>query len=148
MVAEQDARIKAVVSQVAGVGSRLATGPVAIPAAALADSIQRARTGKGAEVDGGFSFRTKIDLWSNQVNREFRPGSMIDRIPETTRILSIIAEHDELIPAGGAPDAAKAFKGTWQVVVVPFMTHFQMYSGTAFEVGSTLAADWFLKYLK
>jgi uncharacterized protein len=148
LVAEQDARIKAVVSQVAGVGSRPATGPVAIPAAALADSIQRARTGKGAEVDGGFSFRTKIDLWSNQVNREFRPGSMIDRIPDTTKILSIIAEHDELIPAAGAPDAAKAFKGTWQVVVVPFMTHFQMYSGTAFDVGSTLAADWFLKYLK
>lgn len=148
MVAEQDARIKAVVSQVAGVGSRPATGPVAIPAAALADSIQRARTGKGAEVDGGFSFRTKIDLWSNQINREFRPGSMIDRIPEATKVLSIIAEHDELIPAAGAPDAAKAFKGTWQVIVVPFMTHFQMYSGTAFEVGSTLAADWFLKYLK
>ena len=148
MVAEQDARVKAVVSQVAGVGSRPATGPVAIPAAALADSIQRARTGKGAEVDGGFSFRTKIDLWSNQVNREFRPGSMIDRIPEATKILSIVAEHDELIPAAGAPDAAKAFTGTWQVVVVPFMTHFQMYSGTAFEVGSTLAADWLLNYLK
>jgi len=148
MVAAQDARVKAVVSQVAGVGNRPATGPVAIPAAALADSIQRARTGHGAEVDGGFSFRTKIDLWSNQVNREFRPGAAIDRIPEATRILSIIAEHDELIPAAGAPDAARAFKGTWQVVVVPFMTHFQMYSGTAFEVGSTLAADWFLKYLK
>ncbi|HEX7136416.1 MAG TPA: prolyl oligopeptidase family serine peptidase [Vicinamibacterales bacterium] len=148
MVAEQDPRVKAVVSQVAGVGNRPATGPAAIPPAALADSIQRARTGKGAEVDGGFSFRTKIDLWSNQVNREFRPGSMIDRIPETTRILSIIAEHDELIPAAGAPDAAKAFRGTWQVVVVPSMTHFQMYSGTAFEVGSMLAADWFLKYLK
>jgi uncharacterized protein len=148
MVAEQDARVKAVVSQVAGVGSRPATGPVAIPPPALADSIQRARTGKGAEVDGGFSFRTKIDLWSDQVNREFRPGSTIDRIPETTKILSIIAEHDELIPAAGAPDAARTFKGTWQVVVVPFMTHFQMYSGTAFDVGSTLAADWFLEYLK
>ena len=148
MVAEQDARVKAVVSQVAGVGSRPAAGPVAIPAAALADSIQRARTGRGAEVDGGFSFRTKIDQWSNQVNREFRPGSTIDRIPDGTKILSIIAEHDELIPAAGAPDAAKAFKGTWQVVVVPYMTHFQMYSGTAFDVGSSLAADWFLKYLK
>jgi dienelactone hydrolase len=148
MVASQDVRVKAVVSQVAGVGNRPATGPVAIPPAMLDDSIKRARTGQGAEVDGGFSFRTKIDMWSNQVNREFRPGAVIGRIPESTRILSIIAEHDELIPAAGAPDAAKAFRGTWQVVVVPFMTHFQMYSGTAFEVGSSLAADWFLKYLK
>lgn len=148
MVASQDVRVKAVVSQVAGVGNRPAAGPVAIPPPMLEDSIRRARTGQGAEVDGGFSFRTKIDMWSNQVNREFRPGSVIERIPESTKILSIIAEHDELIPAGGAPDAAKAFKGTWQVVVVPFLTHFQMYSGTAFEVGSTLAADWFLKYLQ
>ncbi len=148
MVAAQDARVKAVVSQVAGVGNRPATGPVAIPPAMLDDSIRRARTGQGAEADGGFSFRTKIDLWSNQRNREFRPGAVIERIPESTRILSIIAEHDELIPAAGAPDAAKAFKGTWQVIVVPFMTHFQMYSGAAFEVGSTLAADWFLKQLK
>jgi hypothetical protein len=39
------------------------------------------------------------------------------------------------------------FKGTWQEVTLPYVGHFQMYSGTAFEVGSTLAADWFLKYL-
>jgi dienelactone hydrolase len=148
MVAAQDARVKAVVSQVAGVGNRPATGPVPIPPAMMDDSIRRARTGQGSEADGGFSFRTKIDAWSNQVNREFRPGSVIDRIPESTRILSIIAERDELIPAAGAPEAAKAFAGTWQVIIVPYMTHFQMYSGTAFEVGSTLAADWFVKYLK
>jgi hypothetical protein len=146
-VAAQDARVKAVVSQVAGTGARPATGPVPIAPAMLDDAIKRARTGQGAEVDGGFSFRTKIDMYSGQRNREVRAGSMIDRIPESTKILSVIAEHDELIPAAGAPEAAKAFKGTWQVVTVPFMTHFQMYSGVAFEVGSTLAADWFVKYL-
>jgi dienelactone hydrolase len=108
MVASQDARVKAVVSQVAGVGSRPATGPAAIPPAMLEDSIRRARTGQGAEADGGFSFRTKIDAWSGQVNREFRPGAVIDRIPESTKLLSIIAEHDELIPAANAPDSAKA----------------------------------------
>ena len=36
---------------------------------------------------------------------------------------------------------------TAQVIVFPELTHFQAYSYTGFDVGSTLAADWFLKYL-
>jgi hypothetical protein len=34
-----------------------------------------------------------------------------------------------------------------QTIVLPGLMHFQAYSYTGFEVGSTLAADWFLKYL-
>jgi hypothetical protein len=150
MVASQDSRIKAIVAQVGAVGGLNASGPVTIPPQMLEDGIRRARTGQGAEVDGGFSFRSKIDMWSNQLNREFRPGAVLDRIPETTRILWIPAEKDELIPPRGAngPYAgSKAFKGVSQVAEVPYITHFQMYSFIAFEVGSNLAADWFLKYL-
>src|ERR1044071_7473982 len=150
MVASQDARVKAVVAQVGAVSGLTASGPVPVPPQMLEDGIKRARTGQGAEVDGGFSFKSKIDMWSNQLNREFRPGAVLDRIPETTRILWIPAEKDELIPphgAGGPYAGSKAFKGTSQVAEVPYITHFQMYSFTAFEVGSTLAADWFLKYL-
>src|SRR5260370_19849299 len=113
------------------------------------DGMQRARTGQGDEVDGGFSFKSKIDSWSGQVNREFRPGTVLDHIPDTTKILWISAEKDELIPPTSpfAPIAAsKEFKGTSQVVIVPYITHFEMYSNTAFEVGSILAADVFLKY--
>jgi dienelactone hydrolase len=150
-VAGRDARVKAVVSQIAGTGAAAPTGPVPIAAPALDDMIKRARTGQGAEVDGGFSFRSKIDAYSNQRNREVRPGSTVDRIPETTKILSILAEKDELgNPLVGATAAQKAFAangGTWQIVVLPYMTHFEMYSYTAFEVGSTLAGDWFEKYL-
>ncbi|HKV05836.1 MAG TPA: dienelactone hydrolase family protein [Candidatus Acidoferrales bacterium] len=146
-VAAQDARVKAVVSQVMGTGAYPATGPVPISPAFVDDAILRARTGQGAEADGGFSFRTKIDFYSSQIDREVRSGSTIDRIPETLPILSILAQHDELIPPAAAPAAAKAFKGTWQVVTLPAMTHFQMYSHTAFEVDSTLAGDWFVKYL-
>ena len=36
---------------------------------------------------------------------------------------------------------------TAQTIVFPELTHFQAYSYTGFDVGSTLAADWFLKYL-
>jgi uncharacterized protein len=150
MVASQDSRVKAVVAQVGAVGGLNATGPVMVTPQMLEDGIKRARTGQGTEVDGGFSFRSKIDMWSNQVNREFRPGAVLDRIPETTKILWIPAEKDELIPPRGAngPYAgSKAFKGTSQVAELPYITHFQMYSFTAFEVGSSLAADWFLKYL-
>jgi dienelactone hydrolase len=146
-VAAQDSRVKAVVSQVMGTGAAPATGPVSFPANYVDDAILRARTGQGAEADGGFSFRTKIDYYSTQIDREVRSGSTIDRIPDTTKVLSILAEHDELIPPAGAPAAAKAFKGTWQVVTLPYMTHFQMYSHTAFEVDSTLAGDWLVKYL-
>jgi dienelactone hydrolase len=147
MTAAMDARVKAVVAQVAAVAGIGAKGPVAPTAAHLDDGIVRARTGQGAEADGGFSFRSKIDLWGTAVNREFRPGAMIDRVPTTTKILWLPAEKDELIPLAGPTAAPKAFRGVSQAVVLPFITHFQAYSGAAFEVGSTLAANWFLTHL-
>ena len=88
-----------------------------------------------------------FDLWGTIVNREFRPGALIDRIPLTTKILWLPAEKDELIPLAGPSNAPKSFKGTSQAIVLPYITHFQAYSHTGFEVGSTLAAEWFLKYL-
>jgi uncharacterized protein len=150
MVAGLDARVKAVVAQVGAAGGMNASGPVPISQQMLDDGIKRARTGQGAEVDGGFSFRSKIDAWSNQVNREFRAGAMLERIPETTAILWIPAEKDELLPPRGPSGpyaASKFFKGVSQVAEIPYITHFQIYSNAAFEVSSTLAADWFLKYL-
>ncbi len=147
MVAALDSRAKAVVAQVGGAGGLGASGPVAILPQLIDDGIKRARTGQGAEVDGGFSFRSKIDRWSSQVNREFRPAALLDHVPETTKILWIPAEKDELIPARSTLAASKAFKGTSQVIEVPFLTHFQIYSFAGFEVSSNLAADWFLKYL-
>ena len=60
-VAAADARVKAVVSQVAGTPPS-PRGPAPIPAAMLEDGIKRARTGQGAEVDGGFSFKSKVDM--------------------------------------------------------------------------------------
>jgi pimeloyl-ACP methyl ester carboxylesterase len=150
MVAALDARVKAVVAQVGAVGGLTARGPAPISPQMLEDGISRARTGQGAQVDGGFSFRSKVDMWSSQVNREFRPGALLDRIPETTRILWIPVEKDELIPTrgpGGAFAGTRAFKGTSQVIEIPYLSHFQVYSFFGFEVSSNLAADWFLKYL-
>jgi uncharacterized protein len=147
MVAALDARVKAVVAQVGGAGGLGARGPAAISPQLIEDGIRRARLGQGAEVDAGFSFRSKIDLWSNQVNREFRSGMLLERIPETTKILWIPVEKDELIPGRGVQAASQAFRGLSQVIEVPYLTHFQVYSHAGFEVSSNLAAGWFLKYL-
>ena len=149
-VAALDARVKAVVSQVSA-PRPASRGPVAMAANLLQDAITRVRTGQGGEVDGGFSFRSKIDAWSNQRNRDVRPGTTLDQIRHTTAVLLIPAEKDELTGgAGGAIEAAKFLAGRGvpsQAVVLPGLTHFQAYSYAGFEVGSSLAADWFVKYL-
>lgn len=150
-VAAADARVKAVVSQVAGAPPS-ARGPAPIAPAMLEDGITRARTGQGAEVDGGFSFRSKVDMWSTQRNRDVRPGSTLDQIPATTHILFLPAENDELSGRGGVGAIAATKYLTErhlvsQTIIYPELTHFQAYSYTGFEVGSTLAADWLLKYL-
>jgi uncharacterized protein len=153
-VAAIDARAKAVVSQVAGprpVPRGPAPAPTAAQAAMVDDAIKRAHTGQGAEVDGGFSFKSKIDLFGNFRNRDIRAGSTLDQIAQTTKVLFLPAEKDELTggPAG-AQEATRFLNGrgvTAQTVVYPELTHFQAYSNTGFDVGSTLAAEWFLKYL-
>jgi len=149
-VAAADARVKAVVSQVSA-PRPAARGPVPVGANLLQDAITRVRTGQGGEVDGGFSFKSKIDAWSNQRNRDVRPGTTLDQIRPTTAVLLIPAEKDELTGgAAGAIEAAKFLTGRGvpsQAVVLPGLSHFQAYSYAGFEVGSTLAADWFVKYL-
>ena len=110
-VAAIDTRAKAVVAQVAGprpVPRGPAPAPAGPQAAMVDDAIKRARTGQGAEVDGGFSFRSKIDLFGNFRNRDVRPGATLDQIAETTRVLFLPAEKDELTNGpGGAIEATK-----------------------------------------
>lgn len=157
-VAAIDARVKAVVCQVYGARpgprSPAAIGDNLIPGTnvtAMDDAIARARTGQGAEVDGGFSFRTKVDAWSTTRNRDVRPGQTLDQIATTAAVLYLPVEKDELTNGPGtAIEAAQFLAGRGvpaQAIVLPGLTHFQAYSYTGFDVGSTLAADWFLKYL-
>ena len=149
-VAAIDARVKAVVSQVA-TPRPAPRAPVAMGANFQKDAILRVREGQGAEVDGGFSFKSKIDQWSNQRNRDVRAGQTLDQIRPTTAVLFLPAEKDELTQgAAGAIEAAKFLSGRGvpsQAIVFPGLSHFQAYSNAGFEIGSNLAADWFLKYL-
>ncbi|HMN47072.1 MAG TPA: dienelactone hydrolase family protein [Povalibacter sp.] len=149
-VSAVDARVKACVAQV--IGTRpMPRQPVAIADANMEDAIVRVRTGQGAETEAGFSFRTYVDRWYLTRNRDVQPGAWLDQIPKTNHVLFVPAEKDELTRGdSGAVEAAKFLTGrgvTAQVATLPDLTHFQAYSYTGFEVGSTLAADWFLKYL-
>jgi dienelactone hydrolase len=158
-VAALDARVKAVVAQVItprpaprrAVGINDTNRNQATGMTPLEDAVKRVRTGQGGEVDGGFSFRSKVDQWSSTRNQDVQAGAWLDQIPKTTAVLFLPAEKDEL--TGGAQGAILAAdflkeRGvTSQAIVLPGLMHFQAYSYAGFEVGSSLAADWFLKYL-
>ena len=123
-----------------------------LTAAQLNDAIQRVRTGQGGEANAGFSFPTKIDAFGNVRNRDINGPGQWDRVRPSTAILYLPAERDELVgnPGRGAVQAVNYFKGRGvpaQVIVFPGLTHFQPYSGPAFDVGSNLAADWYIKHL-
>ncbi len=121
------------------------TGP------ALDDAFVRVRTGQGAETEAGFSFQTNVDLWYRSRSRDIQSGAMLERVRPTTAVLFLPAQNDELIGGNRSALAGSAFlteKGVpSQVITFPGLTHFQPYSGLGFEAGSTLAADWFAKFL-
>lgn len=149
-VSAVDARVKAAVAQV--IGPRpVARRPVAIAQNNMADAIKRVQTGQGAEADAGFSFRTKVDQWYLTRNQDVQSGAWLDQIPTTNHILFLPAEKDELTRGdSGAVAAGEFLKARGvpvQVITLPSLGHFQAYSYTGFEVGSTLAADWFVEYL-
>jgi uncharacterized protein len=149
-VAALDARVKATVAQVI-TPRPSARRAVAISPNNIEDAIVRVRTGQGNETDAGFSFRSKVDQWYLTRNQDVQSGAWLDQIPTTNHVLFLPAEKDELTRgAAGAVEAAKFLNErgvTAQAIVFPGLTHFQAYSYTGFEVGSALAADWFVKYL-
>jgi dienelactone hydrolase len=149
-VAGQDARVKAVVAQVSSVGGRDRSGPAKLEGDLLEDAIQRARAGRGAEMETGFSFKGFVDVETRQAGAEHRPWSALARIPATTAVLFLPAQNEELgDPRGpsGPFEAVKKLQGPAEVFEIPFITHFQVYGGPAFEVSSEAAAQWFLEHL-
>jgi dienelactone hydrolase len=149
-VAGQDARVKAVVAQVSSVGGRDRVGPAKLEGELLDDAILRARTGRGAEMEAGFSFRGLVDLETRQTGAEHRPWAALARIPATTAVLFLPAQKEELgNPRGpsGPFEAVKVLAGPAEVFEIPFITHFQVYAGPAFEVSSGAAVEWYLEHL-
>ena len=149
VLAALDARVKATVGQVPAVGggNGRPKDPPQFRDRALQEAIRQARTNQASESLRGFSWRRMHE--SIPFNNGYRPFHYLDRIPETTAMLFIVAENEELFSNDTAAYAAlKVLKGESKVISVPNITHFQMYSGDAFGISSKAAADWFLEHLK
>jgi dienelactone hydrolase len=147
-VAGQDARVKAIAIQIPGIGGNPdGTPPMSLSGAMLEDAIQRARTGQGAEMWTGFWRTLLVDAEQAAANRANNTLQWAKNIGERP-FMVIVAEHEELIDNERAGKAAIAFaKGPKEYVVVPGITHFEMYSGEPFEIASEAAARWFVTHL-
>jgi dienelactone hydrolase len=148
-VAGQDARVKAIAIQIPGIGGdptglkpQTYSGPI------LQDAIQRARTGQGAEMWTGYSRSLLIDSAMIEANRENNTLQWAKNIGERP-FMVVVAQYDELINNDQAGKAALEYAtGPKEYIVVPDITHFEMYSGKPFEISSEAAARWFKTYLK
>jgi dienelactone hydrolase len=148
-VAGQDARVKAIAIQIPGIGGNPeGTPPQTYSGQILQDAIKRARTGQGAEMWTGYSRSLLIDSDMLEANRENNTLQWAKNIG-TRPFMVIVAQYDELINNDRAGKAAIDYaKGPKEYIVVPDITHFEMYSGKPFEISSEAAARWFTTHLK
>jgi dienelactone hydrolase len=148
-VAGQDSRVKAIAIQIPGIGGNPdGTPPTRYSAAMLQDAIKRARTGQGAEMWTGYSRSLLIDTEMLDANAENNTLQWAKNIGERP-FMVIVAQYDELINNERAGKAAIDYaKGPKEYIVVPDITHFEMYSGKPFEISSEAAARWFTTHLK
>ena len=144
-----DARVKAVSVQIPGISGKLALpGPFRLEGKALEDAKLRARSGQGGEYETGYSVRRMVDTETLQAVSEFRPMHLVPRIGARP-VLFVVAGDEQLMKnEDNAKAAYDLLPGPKDYVVVPGVTHFEMYIGNAFETSSKAAADWFDKYLR
>jgi dienelactone hydrolase len=147
-VAGQDARVKAIAVQIPGIGGNPeGTPPQSYSGSVLDDAIRRARTGQGAEMWTGYSRSILIDSEMIEANRENNTMQWAKNIGDRP-FMVIVAEFDELINNDRAGKAALEFAtGPKEYIVVPDITHFEMYSGEPFKISSGAAARWFVTHL-
>ncbi len=151
-VAALDARVKVAVGQVPAIsGKNVPMAPRPIRKALLEDAIKRARTGKGGEFKTGFSTPRMVDIETQLEASQYHPYHYLYRIPETTALLFIGAENEELYGPEKNKDrgeaAANEHPGPSKYIDIRGITHFEMYIDEAFERGSNAAAAWYLAYL-
>ena len=102
--------------------------------------IERARTGQGAEMWTGYSRSLLIDSEMLEANRENNTLQWAKNIGNRP-FMVVVAQYDELINNTTAGKAAiDMATGPKEYIVVPDITHFEMYSGKPFEISSEAAA--------
>ena len=148
VTAALDSRVKAIAAQVPAISGKTATlAPVPLRGKALEDAIKRARTGQGSEFETGFSYRRMVDTETNQMVAEYRPFQYLNRIGDRP-VLFVAAEKEELFRnADNSQAALEVLTGPKKLVIVPGVTHFEMYIDEAFEISSNAAANWFREHL-
>lgn len=148
VVSALDSRVKAIVGQVPAIGGKNSpVGPVPLNGRLLEDAIKRARTGQGGEFETGFSTRRMVDIETQQMVAEYRPFHYLKAVGDRP-VLLIPAEKDELINNRDNSYAAlDVLTGPKKLIDVPGITHFEMYIGSAFEISSNAAANWFRQHL-
>jgi uncharacterized protein len=146
-VAGQDARVKAVSVQVPAIaGPDTIPGRLRLYGAAREDAIKRAREGQGKEYVTGFSRYFAVDQYEQmQAFQENYTGYWSTKIDVPYQ--AVAAENDQLIPVAGIKAAVDRIPGKHNLIVVPGISHFEMYSHEPFEISANAAADWFVKYL-
>lgn len=148
VVAGQDARVKAVSVQIPAI-----TGPAAIAGRhrligpAREDAIKRAREGQGKEYATGFSRQFATDQFEQaQAFQENYVGFWATKIDVPYQVVH--AQNDQLIPLEGVKAAVERVPAKQKnLIVVPEIGHFEMYSNEPFEISANAAADWFVKHL-
>jgi len=147
-----DSRVKAAVGQIPAVSGReVSNTPRKWPPHIQKAAIERARTGKSGDFETGFSTPRMVDTETLEKTFEYHPFHYVEMVPETTAILFIGAENEELYGPtknkNRGEAAANELKGPSKYIEIPDITHFEAYSGAAFEMGSNAAADWYLEHL-
>lgn len=143
-VAGMDARVKAVSVQISAMPGSPNPTQAKAPPGGLKDAIQRARTGRGGEMETGFSRHVAVDLDMGENNVRM----WVNLIARPTQM--VVAEHEELASNATLKETLASViapKAPTNFVVVPEITHFEMYIGDAFEKSANAAAEWFAKYL-
>lgn len=147
-VAGQDARVKAVSVQVPAItGAPTIPGRQKLNAAQREDAIKRAREGQGKEYSTGFSRYFAVDQYvQDQSNADNWVGFWASKI--TVPYQAVAAENDQLIPTLAVkPAIERMTTPVKNLIIVPAISHFEMYSHQPFEISANAAADWFVKYL-
>lgn len=141
-VAANDSRIKAVVSQVAGMDSRPRAGMEG-PGRETATKMARGEVGYPPP-----RFQAVAGLTGSPIGHKGeRYAPVVDAARVTTPTLIILAESEEYGGNGVAEEAFKALKGPKELRIIPGITHYAVYSTHRGEVVQ-MAVDWFNKYLK
>ena len=148
VTAALDSRVKAIAAQVPAISGKTATlAPIPLRGKLLEDAIKRARTGHDTEFETGFSYRRMVDTETNQMVAEYRPFQYLNRIGDRP-VLFVAAEKEELFRnADNSQAALEVLTGPKKIVIVPGVTHFEMYIDEAFEISSNAAANWFREHL-